>query len=385
MPDSVERMRLTQARLRAMTLARQFPAIRGRGPKQLLELFGRLGPIQSQVPRAPFLTAASRLPGIEYRTINGAFTDHGLLKGTNLRGTVHTAIVDQFGALDAARRPQQLRELGRVLQLGPQDVVALTRVVEEFCADDWRERAAIVDQVRGWLSAEHSSAPVHELERAMPQNLVWGHSGLVRRPRDDHWERRTDGYHRTAARVAAIKVIDTPGAITELVRIHLSSYGPASRQDVAWWLGCPLRAVDRALSVLDPELVHHTGPDGADLLDLASAPGPRTADPGVLLLPEFDGLLLGYAPPNRGRFVHPDHLDMIFARSNGQFAPTVLLDGRIAGTWRTIGGPSATVVEVRPFSHGSGITEDLLNAPLASVASALGLTITGLRLLPPTG
>lgn len=378
-------MKLTQARLRSMTLARQFPAIRGRGPKQLLELFGRLGPIQSQVPRAPFLTAASRLPGVEYRTVNGAFADHRLLKGTTIRGTVHTSVVDHFGALDAARRPQQLRDLRRIFKLRPQDVVTLTQVVEEFCADEWRERAAIVDQVRAWLSAEHPGAPVDQLQHPLPQNLVWGHSGLVRRPRDDHWERRTDGYHRTTGRVATIKIIDTPTAIMQLVRIHLGSYGPASRQDLAWWLGSPLRVVDEALSALDTELVHHAGPDGADLLDLASMPRSRAADPGLVLLPEYDGLLLGYAPPNRDRFVDPDQLDKIFAPANGQFAPTVLLDGRIVGTWRTIGGAPATVVEVRPFSRGSGITEDLLAGPLTNTALALGLTITDLRLLPPTG
>jgi len=54
--------RLTEEDLRLSTLARQFPAIDGRDPDAVLELFRRLGPIQSQVPRAPFLTASSRLP-----------------------------------------------------------------------------------------------------------------------------------------------------------------------------------------------------------------------------------------------------------------------------------------------------------------------------------
>lgn len=378
-------MKLTEERLRSMTLARQFPAIRGRGPKQLLDLFTRLGPIQSQVPRAPFLTAASRLPGIEYRTVVSAFTEHRLLKTTNIRGTVHTSVVDQFGALDAVRRPQQARDLRRIFRIEPEDTVQLTKVIEDFCADDWRQRTAIVDQVRAWLAAEHIEAPLHELDRGLPQNLIWGHSGLVRRPRDEHWERRTDSYHRTAGRVAGIKITDPRTAAVELARVHLGSYGPASRRDIAWWLGTPLAAVDEALAVLEPELVHYTGPTGDDLVDLAAIPARRAADPGLVLLPEFDGLLLGYAPPNRGRFVDLDQLDKIFARSNGQFSPAVLADGRMVGTWRTIGDPARTAVEVRPLVPGSGITEERLAAPLAATARALGLTITGLRVLSPTG
>ena len=56
--------RLTEEDLRLSTLGRQFPAIGGCDPDAVLELFRRLGPIQSQVPRAPFLTVSSRLPGV---------------------------------------------------------------------------------------------------------------------------------------------------------------------------------------------------------------------------------------------------------------------------------------------------------------------------------
>ena len=109
--------RLTNDQLRRRTLHRQFPAIRGRGPAAVVELFQRLGPIQSQVPRAPFLTISSRLPGVSYDTVCALFESHQLLKTSNIRGTVHTSVTEQFAWLDAVARRSRARQLRSVLKL----------------------------------------------------------------------------------------------------------------------------------------------------------------------------------------------------------------------------------------------------------------------------
>ncbi len=149
--------RLTADELRRRTLQRQFPSIDSTRPDAVLELFNRLGPIQSQVPRAPFLTAASRLPGVSYKTINGLFEEHRLLKTSNLRGTVHTSTRDQFGWLDAvARRSRaaQLRNYLKLDRLDPEDVVT---EVEAFTDAEWRTRADIVAHLREWLVEREST------------------------------------------------------------------------------------------------------------------------------------------------------------------------------------------------------------------------------------
>ena len=92
--------RLTHDQLRLRALARQFPIISGRGSDTVVDLFRRVGPIQSQVPRAPFLTISSRLPGVSYETVCTLFESHRLVKTSNIRGTVHTSVAEQFGCLD---------------------------------------------------------------------------------------------------------------------------------------------------------------------------------------------------------------------------------------------------------------------------------------------
>ena len=145
-------VRLSPSRAGRAYAPASVPRRPGRGPDAVLELFDRLGPIQSQVPRAPFLTASSRLPGVAYDIVNDLFADHALVKTTNLRGTVHTSTAAHFPRLDAvARRAAVLLRPGSILDLGRASPEELYAEVERFCADDWRPRAEIVEHIRGWL------------------------------------------------------------------------------------------------------------------------------------------------------------------------------------------------------------------------------------------
>ena len=188
---------LNHDELRRRTLQRQFPSISGRDQAAVLELFGRLGPIQTQVPRAPFLVASSRLPGVGYADVNGLFADHKLVKTSSIRGTVHTSTADAYARLDPVARLLRATQLRTSVELGaatPEEVFA---ELERHCAGDWVPRDAIVAHVRGWLAEYNGTVP----PAVVSESAIWGHSGLLRRPRDEHWERRTDAFHRTGRSV----------------------------------------------------------------------------------------------------------------------------------------------------------------------------------------
>ena len=374
--------RLTADELRRRTLQRQFPSIDGRQPEAVLELFNRLGPIQSQVPRAPFLTVSSRLPGVSYETINGLFEEHRLLKTSNLRGTVHTSTREQFGWLDAvARRGRaaQLRNYLKLDRLAPEDVVA---EVEAFTSGEWRARADIVAHLREWLVERKSPASAAAVQDTLPESLLWGHSGLLRRPRDHRWEKRTDIYHQRArSLLPELETYEFSTALKALVRVHLGSYGPATRDDLSFFLGTTLGAVDAAVRDLDDEVVQLAGPDDMDYLDLADLPTDGQQDPGLRLLPEFDGLLVGYARKNRARFLTEQQLPSVWAIVNGLFAPIVLYRGRIVATWKTLTSGRRTDIEVRMLDPHPPVPEHLLADAVKATEQALALTIVDLRVV----
>src|SRR4029453_915542 len=142
----------------------------------------RVGPIQYQVPRAPFLTVSSRLPGVSYDTMRGLFESHQLIKTSNIRGTVHTSLPDQFGWLDAVARRTRSAQLANVLklrQITPDELAAET---EAFTSMDWRPRSEIVAHARAWL-AERATGNGTDGPDPLSDNLIWGHSGLLPPPR----------------------------------------------------------------------------------------------------------------------------------------------------------------------------------------------------------
>ncbi|HEY6682938.1 MAG TPA: crosslink repair DNA glycosylase YcaQ family protein, partial [Propionibacteriaceae bacterium] len=170
--------RLTDDQLRLRTLRRQFPAIRGRGPAAVVELFQRLGPIQSQVPRAPFLTISSRLPGVSYETVCALFEAHRLLKTSNIRGTVHTSVPEQFAWLDAVARRSRATQLRSILKLRQVTPEQLAAEIEGFASNDWTPRSEIVAHARAWL-AQRETGGADQVPDVLSDSLLWGHSGLL--------------------------------------------------------------------------------------------------------------------------------------------------------------------------------------------------------------
>jgi hypothetical protein len=273
----------------------------------VLKLFDKLGPVQSQVPRAPFLSAASRLPGVAYETVNDLLTDHQLVKASNLRGTVHTSPATWFGWLDAVARSTRARMLTRSLILTAVTPAQLTIEIERFCTQ-WRTRDEIVDHMRTWLTAQNPASAAAFGETAI-EGLLWGHSGLLRRPRDGAWEKRTDIYRRAArTALASYSEVDPQEALRQLVPRHLAAYGPVLGEDLAFFFGVPAGAITAVLDALGDRIVRLPGPEREDYLDLVEPPLGGQEDPGLRLLPEFDGLLLGFQGRNRARFVDKQQL-----------------------------------------------------------------------------
>ena len=348
-----------------------------------MQLFRRLGPIQSQVPRAPFLTISSRLPGVSYETVCALFESHRLVKTSNIRGTVHSGVAEQFGYLDAVARGTRAAQLRNVLKLQQITPEQLGAEIEAFASTDWRPRAEIVSHARAWLSEreENWAGGGPDL---LSDSLIWGHSGLLRRPRDTRWEKRTDIYHRRARSLLPdLPDSDFGDSLARLARIHLGSYGPALRQDLAFFLGTGLGAVDDALRRLGGEILHLRGPNDEDYLDLADAPRGGTSDPGLRLLPEFDGLLVGYHGRNRTRFLTEQQLPQVWAKVNGLFSPVVLYAGHLVASWKTITQGGRTDIEVTMLDPHPVLADDLFTDAIAATEQVLDTKITDLRVRSP--
>jgi hypothetical protein len=171
-------------------------------------------------------------------------------------------------------------------------------------------------------------------------------------------------------------------ALRDLVLTHLRSYGPVTRADLVFFFGVRPGEIAEAVSAAGAVIEPVSGKDGQTYLELADPPNDDTVTPGLRLLPEFDGLLLGFAGPNRHRFCSADELSQIWAKTNGLFAPVLLQDDRLVATWRTLTRGRRTDLEVTMLGGRPPLAEDRLSDPVQAVESVLGLTMTDVRVGP---
>ena len=163
-------------------------------------------------------------------------------------------------------------------------------------------------------------------------------------------------------------------AMGRLANRYLAAYGPATREDFASW--AKLRAVDirQGWGQLEGEIVELEAfgrPVWLLKSQLAHLDGmPELAqEPVARLLPRFDAILLGYASrdwlldPAYARQVHP---------GGGMIRASLLVDGRLCGTWKSRALKSGLRVEVTPFEPLPENVLPPLEADVADLGRFLG-------------
>jgi Winged helix DNA-binding domain len=120
-------------------------------------------------------------------------------------------------------------------------------------------------------------------------------------------------------------------ALARLARRYVAGHGPAAAEDLAAWSGIGVRRARRGLA-LALALDDLREDDHGFFTALPARSRPRLAThPHVALLGHFDPYLLGYA--SRDLVLDARHAKRIQA-GGGFVAPAVLVEGRVAGTWR---------------------------------------------------
>ena len=349
--------------LAGAALARQFPD----APADVAGRIAQIGPIQSQTARSPFLALGARFPGTTRAEVTTAYESGTIVRGSTIRGTVHTATPEQYAALGVATRVGQRTLWNRMLGLERSELEDLWDAIEEF-AGSWRTTDDLQNHLHEWLLAHEGRDEVTGQQAG--RYLAFGHGGLVRRPINGDWSGQGAPEYRTLRPTVVVSIGDA-------IEQHLGSHGPASRHDVAWWSGLGLRVVDEHLAELDARvgLVTAEGPDGRTYLDLPDPPTPRGLS-GVRLLPEFDALLCGYDPKARDRFVTPEHHRRLWNGANGLVLPPLLVDGRITGYWRATGTARRRPLEVVWFARTRRPRKAELDEPVAALEAALDISVT---------
>ncbi len=135
-------------------------------------------------------------------------------------------------------------------------------------------------------------------------------------------------------------------ALAEMAKRYFTSRGPATLQDFAWWSGMRIVDARAGLDAVASQLIPEKA-GGKTFWMPPNPPGPKDRSPKVYLLPGFDEYLLGYK--ERTAVLDAGHSRNMCPGGNGVFRPTIVMNGRIVGTWSRAFNGNRVAVDIQPF------------------------------------
>ena len=284
------------------------------------------GAVQGQDYAGVLWALGLRTRGATEASVEQALIDRTIVRTWPLRGTLHVVAADDvrwmitiFGAHTIARNMRRFAQFEL-----DERVFARCRTVTVKALEGGRQ----LSRPRLYAQLERAGISTAAMRGL---HIVWrlAHDGLI------CFGAREAGQQTFVLLeewVPRAKLLGRDEALGELARRYFASHGPATEQDFRWWSG--LRAGDarRAIEIarVNPE----------------KALGPAASVPSahVVLLPPYDEFTVAYLD----RSAALDPADAARAR-NGIFSPTIVIDGRIAGTWTRIEKPRDVTVVPRLF------------------------------------
>jgi Winged helix DNA-binding domain len=255
-----------------------------------------------------------------------------------MRGTLHLVpaadarwLVELFGPVFRAANRRRRAQLGLDEDTCERALPAIERVL----ADGPLTRADLIARLVD--EGVHVDATTQAAAHLM---LYAATNGLIARRVDDT-------YVLLAEQLRGVREHRPAEPVAELARRYLAAYAPADVSDFAAWSGLPVKVAREGLASASAK----TG--------AGSLGEPR-------LLGHWDGLLLGYR--RRDLHLDPAHARAVQA-GGGMLRPTVLVGGRVVGTWRL----ERSVITVEPFGR---LSKKALEAEVADIGRFLGEDLT---------
>lgn len=343
-------MRISARGLNRSTLGRQL--LLRREPLGAADAMRRVVALQAQQAASPYLALWNRLADFDPTYLDAAFVGHEMVKATLMRITLHAVHAGDYRAFREAMEPT-LRA-GRlsdsrfgVSGLTVADVHTLIPDLLEYA-----DRPRTAADMEAWLE-QRLGAP--------KPGAWWGlrqYAPLLHAPTQPPWSFGSRPSYVSARQWPSLADHDASTvALHTLVKRYLEGFGPASVADVAQFALVQRARAREAIQALAGDLERLEGPNGEELFDIPGAPRPDEDTPAPpRLMAMWDSVLLAYS--DRSRVVPPDYRKLVI-RVNGDVLPTLLVEGYVAGVWRSVeGGIEATAFHRLPDGAWEGLAAE---------------------------
>jgi hypothetical protein len=298
------------------------------------EVAGWFGAIQSQDLPASLYAIGLRMRHATESMVQRALADGVIVRSWPMRRTIHCMAAEDARWMIRMLAPRgiaRMKPYHRKMNITEDNLARAGKVFESSLA---RTRELTRAELYERLNAEGIATHTPEVpNRGLHLLVHWAQSGLIclaaRRGKQptfalvDRWTPRG-------------RDLSGDDALAELATFYFRAHAPATVKDFSWWSGLTMAEAKRALRLVGDVLRSATVEDAQYWLTRDGTPAFSERLP-LLLLPPFDEYTVAYA--DRRVAGDPSVL-----RSIGHaLAPNILINGRIAGTWKRTLLPEGSV------------------------------------------
>jgi hypothetical protein len=268
--------------------------------------------------------------------------DRSVVRTWAMRGTLHLIPASDAGWMIPLFGPVFIRQnRSRRAELGLTDDVSLRahQGLRDLLADGPLTRAELIDPLTKLNIPTEGQAIAHLLSRAAMEGLICFGPDRGSKPT----------YVLLEDWVPVGDPLPVAAAHAELARRYLAAYGPAAPVDLSAWSGLALRDCRAGFDLISDVLVEAEAAGSKSWLlrdRLGWLDSPVEDSLAVRLLGGFDTYLLGYR--SRELVVLPEQAKRINA-GGGLIRPTLLVNGRAAGTWKMKSSKGSLSIVIEPF------------------------------------
>jgi hypothetical protein len=288
------------------------------------ELVAWMGAMQAQDYRMSKWAIGMRLPGIMNEAVEQAIDKGEIVRTHVLRPTWHLVAAKDIRWMLSLTAPHinaasaaQRRSLGIDEQL-------LTRttdiIIKALSGGRQLTREELMQEIRKTGIVTDTHRAVHIMFDAELKAIVC--NGTMRGPKLT--------YRLMDEIIPPGDIYNREEALHQLALRYFSSHGPATVQDFQWWSGLPAGDTRKALEMIKKDMVCIKSDQKEYWVPRETVFLSKNI-PEVCFLPAFDEFLVSYK--DRTAVLHPDwHREAITI--NGIFKPSILVEGKVAGTWK---------------------------------------------------
>ncbi len=325
-----------------------------------------LGAVQAQDYAAATWAVAQRTTGVTVASLERAFGDGRILRTHVMRPTWHFVTPADIRWLLALTAPRVRSALGHRDRLLGLDETVLAQsnpiLVAALQGNTYRTRAELAAALEQAGIPASSDRMVHILMHAELDGLIC--SG----PRRG----KQFTYALLEERAPQARSLPRDNALAELTRRYITSHGPATVKDFAWWSGLTTAEARTGFELAGPDLVEEEI-DGETYWSTEPVSAAPSSDPAAYLLSNYDEYIVGYT--DRSAIFDNNHAEHLDARGNILFQNTVILDGQVVGTWKRTIEKHAVIIETTLFAPLERAQTQAIEAAAERYGAFLGLPV----------